>query len=819
MFSFTKLTQHQEIAFCPIKSQKSMNISNEASGKQTSLVSKKSRIKQVFINEKLSLQPFLDYFSNGNSIEEVSVSNFPKKRKLLERFLTDFPLSQHPEDRNNKDTFDLIEKLVNLGVDHQHRSFNLFTMPGNSNTILFNNVRAGFLSDEINSSVIIEKIKNYIKENPTDLRAFLYQKIWNHYMPTQKTSLPPLIFPLNTENSEKKYFLRLYIDQRFTSIETILNQDEIIKILRNTDLNANDTSERFALLEQQLPLQSFQFTGFKKIQVTDVTTEQITKNIGDQILNADHKSPDLSYVDEIVEALDIASESEELQFGLFPMLKINEQFTFKDPRRNKDQMAGRFVNADTKELLYDFLAKIYCVQPRTVYLQTLTDDIIAEYEYLKILKSKGVKSFALVPVYYQQSLIGVLEIMTQNSEALTRSTLIKLASFFPVLALHFKKSVDRFNQLLEDIVREKFTSLQSSVQWRFNIAAWNYLQNNKIHHEHTEVEKIAFEQVYPLYGAIDIKNSTVNRNAAMRNDMGSQLEMLKTILFELKAQSGFELLDEKLYSCEKWLKRIYDPSDNLLEEEISYFLEMEIHLFLKDLQHARPETSPILETYFNSCDVESKTWNTNRQQLEHSMNMVINEVNNEIDKIQLQAQANYPCFFDKFRTDGVEYDIYIGQSISPEKPFKQMYIQNLRLLQLKNMIAVARKIHTIRALLPVPIDITQLIFVQPHFIDITFRTDERRFDVEGAYNIRYHIVKKRIDKVLIKNTNERLTSPGKIAIVYFNQREMEEFMVHINFLQQENLLTANTELLELEPLQGVVGLKALRVEINLPGDL
>jgi hypothetical protein len=38
--------------------------------------------------------------------------------------------------------------------------------------------------------------------------------------------------------------------------------------------------------------------------------------------------------------------------------------------------------------------------------------------------------------------------------------------------------------------------------------------------------------------------------------------------------------------------------------------------------------------------------------------------------------------------------------------------------------------------------------------------------VDGAYDIRYEIVKKRIDKALIKGTNERATQPGKIVIVY-----------------------------------------------------
>ncbi|TAK35947.1 MAG: hypothetical protein EPO28_13950 [Saprospiraceae bacterium] len=39
--------------------------------------------------------------------------------------------------------------------------------------------------------------------------------------------------------------------------------------------------------------------------------------------------------------------------------------------------------------------------------------------------------------------------------------------------------------------------------------------------------------------------------------------------------------------------------------------------------------------------------------------------------------------------------------------------------------------------------------------------DEKRLDVEGSYNVRYEIIKKRIDKALLKGTQERLTqSPG-----------------------------------------------------------
>jgi hypothetical protein len=95
---------------------------------------------------------------------------------------------------------------------------------------------------------------------------------------------------------------------------------------------------------------------------------------------------------------------------------------------------------------------------------------------------------------------------------------------------------------------------------------------------------------------------------------------------------------------------------------------------------------------------------------------------------------------------------------------------------------------------------------------IKFRMDEKQFDVDGAYNIRYEIIKKRIDKAYIKGTEDRLTVPGKIAIVYSQDKDALEYTKYINYLQSKKQL-GKLEHLELEDLQGASGLKALRVEV------
>ena len=58
-----------------------------------------------------------------------------------------------------------------------------------------------------------------------------------------------------------------------------------------------------------------------------------------------------------------------------------------------------------------------------------------------------------------------------------------------------------------------------------------------------------------------------------------------------------------------------------------------------------------------------------------------------------------------------------------------------------------------------------------------------------------------------------------MAIVYSQQKEMIEYLEYIEFLQKEGLLGSNIEHLELEDTQGISGLKAIRVDVNLAENL
>ena len=92
--------------------------------------------------------------------------------------------------------------------------------------------------------------------------------------------------------------------------------------------------------------------------------------------------------------------------------------------------------------------------------------------------------------------------------------------------------------------------------------------------------------------------------------------------------------------------------------------------------------------------------------------------------------------------------------------------------------------------------------------------DEKQFDVDGSYNVRYEILKKRIDKAVLKSDGSRLTVEGKIAIVYLQEKDRQEYMSYLEYLKNKGLIEDNIEDLELERLQGAAGLHALRVSVK-----
>jgi hypothetical protein len=151
----------------------------------------------------------------------------------------------------------------------------------------------------------------------------------------------------------------------------------------------------------------------------------------------------------------------------------------------------------------------------------------------------------------------------------------------------------------------------------------------------------------------------------------------------------------------------------------------------------------------------------------------------------------------------------------PQGKDNPFFLKNLMLWQMKVACGLALQTRQVRPELKVPLDTCHLILVNHAPLSIRFRYDEKRFDVDGAYDVRHEIIKSRLDKAKILGGRERLTQPDRIAIVYSRPKEGWAIRRHIEYLQSREHLLDDLETIDLEDLPGVRGLKAIRVGVNL----
>jgi hypothetical protein len=430
------------------------------------------------------------------------------------------------------------------------------------------------------------------------------------------------------------------------------------------------------------------------------------------------------------------------------------------------------------------------------------------------LQRKGWRAVLFSALYNNDEIIGCMAMFSKTSIVFDALTITRTKNVLELLQLALQQSHQQYQNHINRLIKEHFTAVQESVEWKFHDAATSYL-SDLMQGNDAKMKPIVFDAVYPLYGIIDIRNSSGERNRGVQKDLLHQLNCVRDILVLAQQQHSFLLLEQVLSKVDEYLATTSNFLFAADEQAIYSFLKGDVLELFKTLKNHSVSLASEIHKYFNTIDKHLFIFNANRLQFEKSVTEINNHVVQLLEREQTDAQKIYPHYFERFVSDGVDFNMYVGQSIAPHKKYSRVYLKNLRLWQLRFLATTAQQIHKLIPELPVSLETTQLLLVYNEPISIGFRAAERKFDVEGVHHARYEIIKKRIDKAQIKNKNERLTQPGSIAIVYSVEQEANEYMEYIDFFQKRQLLSGPVERLDLEELQGISGLKALRVPIVL----
>jgi len=619
----------------------------------------------------------------------------------------------------------------------------------------------------------------------------------------------PLFYDIPDKNGVMRHYRILYNADFMEIVPTKkakkLTQKDVDELLSD--------SENITLWKEKIPPQSFTAKGFVICNMFDVTAEHSISEIKSTLIGGDKRKNE-SFMDSFQDTFR----------SLFNLKEINVGFSgYEDTSNRFFKIYGKGIDSfilGQKEAEYcDSMLCDYSYQKLITNSAPLVISDIGKYrkisekqEPYKSLYEQGFRSAILAPIADEGKLLGVLEIVSPKTNQLNSINATKLEDVMPYIVSAVLRSIDEEQNLIDAIIQHECTTVHPSVYWKFQEEAKQFM-TAELEGKQPVFNEIAFKDIYPLYGQIDIKESSKMRNIAIQRDLMIQLSEIHGILEKAFKTLKLPIYEELMFRVENNLEEIKDTLYTHSEQAVFDFVHEEINPAFHHLKREDEDIKLLIENYEKQIDSTTESYYDHRRNYDESVMEINMKLAALLDKKQNEAQEMFPHYFERYKTDGVEHNMYIGSSIANDRTFDELYLNNLRLWQLQTMVEMENKHYSLKPHLPVQLDVASLLLVYSTPLAIRFRMDEKRFDVDGTYNARYEIIKKRIDKSYIKGTNERLTQKGKLAIVYSQKKDEKEYLRYVTFLKAKGYFTNNIEIVELEGLQGVTGLKAIRAEI------
>ena len=619
-------------------------------------------------------------------------------------------------------------------------------------------------------------------------------------------------FPLirivpDPETGLERHF-KINLDFRFVDVQRVstsngISDEEAGEVLEHlTDANA---------LRRILPPEEFEFRGFTVFQAVDVTESEVLSALEKDIVDQTSLLSEDGFT-RLEERLRTFFRSPDLKVGL-AVIRNQEIILF---HKHCEAMPTCVLTGTQRLPVSKFDGTVFekvVLEDRTVIVPDMMkerpSDIIGE-DLLRM----GVRSLLIVPLKYKGECIGILTLKSAEPNQFGPLEAMVVGVLQPLFSMAVKHILDEIEHQIQATIKEQCTAVHPTVEWRFQKAALNHIDRLALDRS-AEMEPIVFKGVYPFYGVSDIRGSSDERNRALQKDLTAHLNLAQKVLETAIGAKPLPILQELSTRIKGQIDGLKVGVSSGDEIRIVKFVREEIEPAFSYVREFAVDVEHALETYRSSVDVNVGTVYERRKAFEHSVALLNERLAVFVDEENATLQSMCPHYFERHRTDGVDYLTYMGKSLLEDAEFNDLYLKNMRLWQLKLACGMARINEKIKSSLEVPLETAHLILIQDAPLSIRFRYDEKRFDVDGAYDIRYEIVRSRLDKALIRGGRERLTQPGKISVVYSHTGEGHETERHIDFLRSTGDLTGKTEYLELEDLAGVRGLKALRVKVNL----
>ncbi len=584
--------------------------------------------------------------------------------------------------------------------------------------------------------------------------------------------------------------------------QTLSDEDRDVIAEHITDVN---------VLSRYIDLANFEFSGFTVVRAFDVTDSEIISSLERDLIDR-HAIFSSDGIRHLESRLQVLFQRPDMAVGIGAIQNDQVMIIKNDCNSNINCLFSNSHHIG----LEDVEGSVWTTASRQSEVLRVPD-LKDKPDLLPVeaqAVSAGVRSMLLSALSYQGEVIGVIEVFTSTPNDLGPLDTLLLKQVAPIFSVALKRGLDEMSKSVQSIIKEKCTAVHPSVEWRFEQAAFKHMERLR-NGESSEMEPIIFKEVVPFYGQSDIRGSSKARNTGIQQDLSKQLTLAHNIMDAGADERPWPILRELKHRIESWMDHISDGVDSGDENSIAYFLNQEVAPSFDDLIQLGPQVQQQIKNYQDAIDPASGMIYNKQKDYEQSVSRLNEVLSGYLSREDGITQETFPHYFEKRQTDGVDYMMYVGSSMMKNQELTPFHTQNLTLWQLELACGLGWHTQKLQSELKVPLDTCHLILVNQSPLSIRFRFDEKRFDVDGAYDIRNEIIKSRIDKAVVKGSGERLTQPGRIAVVYAHPKEGKQIQQHIDFLVSQGKLHQDLEFLDIDDMPEVRGLKAIRVGINL----
>ncbi len=476
----------------------------------------------VHYQSKVSFQPLL------NVLRRTLQHSSSEGVKKLYSGIVEYA-DQHPELQNaiadlaalepHREWIEMLLSIIFPPTANEHEMLYSVGLPFSYKTIYTSRLfRMLFLEPGTNDIKIPdnETGKDIERDRATGAYNLILRKYCNYHAPDFVAS----VHPYHDPHSGLIKYMELQLDTRYIDVRYIGGHLPIPEDFINKKDHGLLSLEE---LQRNIPIDQFAFEGIVIGRVIDVTEREVISQMKSELLNLNAFSEGVVYhkLQDLVQSL---IGLKDIRIGITPFFKVNGHYVFSELHNSNSLLFKHYKAVMERDSVNDCCRELFMETDKPIIYEKVDEDIVKEIDYLGFYFDQGYRSLILAPLKHNGDLWGILEIGSDHEGKLNYKHIARLDIAIPLFTRAIEKSAESLDTQIDKVIKEQFTAVQPSVEWKFTESAYNFIIQ-KQQGKDPKAERIAFESVYPLYGAIDIRNSSVERSQSIQLDFIEQLQM------------------------------------------------------------------------------------------------------------------------------------------------------------------------------------------------------------------------------------------------------------------------------------------------------